>query len=98
MGGESPELFTLHTAANSPDTEKSASDSDGIAYNHIDFAVDDMYYPTPIAYAASNVQSNVHNSSHAHITPISDKLTVIVAATPYPLEEATGIMTLWPLM
>ena len=98
LGEESPEFFTLHTAANSPEAEKSASDSEGIAYNTIDFAIDDMYYHTPIADAALSVQSNVPSSSHAHTTPIPHTPTVQVAAPPFPLEKAAGIMTLWHSM
>ena len=64
LGEESPALFTLHTAANSPEYEERASDSEGIAYNPIDFAIEDMYYPVahgaaPLAHIGAFSLGNV---------------------------------------
>ena len=62
LGEESPELFTLHTAANSPEADESDGDSEGIAYNPIDFVLYNMYCPNPIADAAVNVRSRHHDT------------------------------------
>ena len=79
-----PELNTLHTETNTPETE--SMESGGTAYDPKDLSVDgNSQGPTP-----SGAPSHTPGTSYSHLHPHPQSASVQVAEPPYPLNPAAG--------